>query len=166
MNVDGLPGVRFTNLELEGNDSMYVYVSVNIDPNTNQLPFIVRDSIQIQTNGKTIFQQLEAWGQNARYIRSQYITENTTWNKNLPYVILGGIRVDTFATLQIEPGTRIYMNADAPIIIDGSLIVNGTKKDSVVFQGNRLDEPYKNFPGAWPGIIFRESSKKIGRAHV
>lgn len=159
MNVDGLPGTKFTNLEIEGNDSMYVFVSVNIDPNANQLPFIIRDSIQIQANGKTIFQQLEAWGQNARYLRAQYITENTVWNKELPYVILGGIRVDTFASLKIEPGTRIYLNADAPMIIDGQLIVNGTKKDSVIFQGNRLDEPYKNFPGSWPGIIFRESSK-------
>ena len=159
MNVDGLPGTRFNKLEIEGNDSLYVFVSVNVDPNTNRLPFIIRDSIQIQSNGKTIFQQLEAWGQNARYIRAQYITENTTWNKDLPYVILGGLRVDTFATLQIEAGTQIYLNADAPMIIDGKLIVAGTKKDSVVFQGNRLDEPYKNFPGSWPGIIFRESSK-------
>jgi hypothetical protein len=77
----------------------------------------------------------------------------------LPYVILGGVLVDTFATLQIEPGTRIYLNADAPMIIDGQLVVNGTKKDSIVFQGNRLDAPYKDFPGSWPGIIFRESSK-------
>jgi hypothetical protein len=159
MNVDGLPGTRFSNLEIEGNDSLYVFVSVNINPNNNQLPFIIRDSIQIQANGKTIFQQLEAWGQNARYLRSQYITENTTWNKDLPYVILGGLRVDTFARLQLEPGTRVYLNADAPMIIDGTLKVNGTKKDSIVFQGNRLDEPYKDFPGSWPGIIFRESSK-------
>jgi hypothetical protein len=69
------------------------------------------------------------------------------------------VLVDTFATLEIEPGTRIYLNADAPMIIDGTLIAKGTKKDSIVFQGNRLDEPYRNFPGAWPGIIFRESSK-------
>jgi hypothetical protein len=160
MNVDGLPGSLFSNLEIEGNDSMYVFVSVNINPNTDQLPFIIKDSIQVIADGKSRFQQLEAWGQNARYIRGEYITENTTWNKDLPYVILGGLLVDTFATLQIEPGTRIYLNADAPMIIDGTLIAKGTKRDSIVFQGNRLDEPYKNFPGSWPGIIFRERSKE------
>ncbi|MFN9709832.1 MAG: hypothetical protein ACK55K_00280 [Bacteroidota bacterium] len=160
MNVDGLPGTKFDNIEIEGNDSMYVFVSVNVNPNTDQLPFIIKDSIQVSADGKTRFLQLEAWGQNARYIRSQFIKQNTIWNKDLPYVILGGVLVDTFATLQIEPGTRIYLNADAPMIIDGSLIVKGTKKDSVVFQGNRLDEPYRNFPGSWPGIIFRESSKE------
>ena len=159
MNVDGLPGTRFGDIDIEGNDSLYVFVSVNVNPNTNQLPFIIRDSIQISSNGTVRYQQLEAWGQNARYIRGKYITENTTWDKELPYVILGGVLVDTFATLEIEPGTRIYLNADAPMIIDGTLIAKGTKKDSIVFQGNRLDEPYRNFPGSWPGIIFRESSK-------
>ena len=159
MNVDGLPGTRFENVEIESNDSLYVFVTVNVNPNTRQLPFIIRDSIQITANGKTIFQQLEAWGQNARYIRGKFIFENTTWNDDLPYVILGGVLVDTFATLTIEPGTRIYLNADAPMIVDGTLIAKGTKKDSIVFQSNRLDEPYRNFPGSWPGIIFRGSSK-------
>jgi hypothetical protein len=159
MNVDGSPGTKFANLEIEGNDSLYVFISANVNPNADKLPFIIRDSIQISANGKNVFQQLEAWGQNARYIKSQYIVNDTTWDKELPYVILGGVLVDTFATLRIEPGTRIYLNANAPMIIDGSLIAKGNKKDSIVFQGNRLDEPYRNYPGSWPGIIFRESSK-------
>jgi hypothetical protein len=81
-------------------------------------------------------------------------------------VILGGVLIDTLATLQIEPGTRIYLNADAPLVVDGTLLAKGTKKDSIVFQGNRLDEPYRNFPGAWPGIIFRGSSQKNQLEHV
>ncbi len=159
MNVDGSPGIKFQNLEIEGNDSLYVFVTANVNPSSAQLPFIIRDSIQISANGKNIFQQLEAWGQNARYIKAQYILNDTFWDKKLPYVILGGVLVDTFATLKIEPGTRIYLNADAPMIIDGTIVAKGTKKDSILFQGNRLDEPYRNFPGSWPGIIFRGSSK-------
>jgi hypothetical protein len=159
MNVDGTPGTSISNLELEGNDSMYVFVSVNINPNTDLLPFLIRDSIKIQANGFTLFKQLEAWGQNARYLRNGKITSSQTWNKNLPYVILGGLVIDTNATLTIGPGTRIHLNADAPLIIDGTLLVNGSKADSVVFQGNRLDEPYRDFPGSWPGMYFRGSSK-------
>jgi hypothetical protein len=39
--------------------------------------------------------------------------------------------------------------------------VNGEKYDStrVYFSGDRLDEPYKDFPGGWPGIYFRGSSR-------
>jgi hypothetical protein len=159
MNVDGTPGSSFSNVEIEGNDSMYVFVSVNINPNSDLLPFLIRDSVKIQANGSTSFKQLEAWGQNARYIRNQKLTTTQTWTNELPYVILGGVLIDTNVTLTIQPGTRIHLNADAPMIIDGTLIVNGSKADSVVFQGNRLDEPYRNFPGSWPGLYFRGSSK-------
>lgn len=159
MNVDGTPGTSFSNVEIEGNDSMYVFVSVNINPNSDLLPFLIRDSVKIQANGTTSFKQLEAWGQNARYIRNQKLTTSQTWTRELPYVILGGVLIDTNVTLTIQPGTRIHLNADAPMIIDGTLIVNGSKADSVVFQGNRLDEPYRNFPGSWPGLYFRGSSK-------
>jgi hypothetical protein len=159
INTDGTPGTQFTNLEIEGNDSMYVFVSVNINPNASNQAFLIRDSIKIEWNGNQTFKQLEAWGQNARYLRNTIYKTNTTWNKDLPYVVLGGLIVDTNAVLTIEKGTRIYLNADAPMIVDGTLIINGTKTDSVVFKSNRLDDPYRDFPGSWPGIYFRGNSK-------
>jgi hypothetical protein len=41
------------------------------------------------------------------------------------------------------------------------LQVNGSKDtiDRVYFSGDRLDEPYKNYPAAWPGIYFGTTSK-------
>jgi hypothetical protein len=74
-------------------------------------------------------------------------------------VLLGGFRVDTNATLTLEPGCRIYSHADSPIFIDGTLIANGTKENTVIFTGDRLDENYRDFPASWPGIYFRGSSK-------
>lgn len=158
MNVDGSQGTQFTNIEIAGNDSMYVFVRVNVNPNADNQPFVMRDSIKLQWNGNTTFKQLEAWGQNANYIRSTILQGNTNWIKDKPYVILGGMIVDTNAVLTIQQGTRIHLNADAPFIVDGTLIINGTKSDSVVFRSNRLDDPYRDYPGAWPGIYFRGSS--------
>jgi hypothetical protein len=158
MNVDGSQGIQFTNIEIAGNDSMYVFVRVNVNPNADNQPFVMRDSIKLQWNGNTTFKQLEAWGQNANYIRSTILRGNITWTKDKPYVILGGMIVDTNAVLTIRQGTRIHLNADAPFIVDGTLIINGTKTDSVVFRSNRLDDPYRDYPGAWPGIYFRGSS--------
>lgn len=158
MNVDGSQGVQFNNIELAGNDSMYVFVRVNVNPNADNQPFVMRDSIKLQWNGNTAFKQLEAWGQNANYIRSSILQGNITWTKDKPYVILGGMIVDTNAVLTIQQGARIHLNADAPFIVDGTLIINGTKTDSVVFRSNRLDDPYRDYPGAWPGIYFRGSS--------
>ncbi|HXB95035.1 MAG TPA: hypothetical protein VNU70_07745, partial [Puia sp.] len=90
----------------------------------------------------------------------QVLTGNTTWSNTLPYVILGGLQVDTNATLTISAGCKVYFHADAPLLVDGTLLVNGDHYDStrVYFRGDRLDQPYTNFPGSWPGIYFRGAS--------
>lgn len=161
MNVDGLPGTQFSDVEIAANDSLYVFVSVNINPNAANLPFLVQDSILVSYNGNSRFIQLQAFGQNAIFLRNQKITGSVTWTNTLPYVILGGIQVDTTATLTIQKGTRIYLHADAAFIVDGTLMTNGEKYDStrIVFRGDRLDDPYRDYPAAWPGIWFRGQSK-------
>ena len=161
MNVDGSATTESTGIEIEANDSVYVFVQVNVDPAVGKLPFIIRDSIQISYNGNDRLVQLEAWGQNAHFLREKVISSNETWTNDLPYVIQGYLYVDADQTLTIEKGCRIYVHADAPIIIDGTLKVNGEKDtiDRVYFRGDRLDDPYKDFPAAWPGIYFRTDSK-------
>ena len=159
ININGVPATHVSDVELAANDSLYVFVTVHIDPNLSGLPFIVKDSIEINYNGNNRFVQLEAYGQNANFLRNGVIRENRTWSNNLPYVILGSLQVDTSITLTIEPGCRIYSHANAPILIDGTLIINGTKEQPVVFTGDRLDEDYKDLPASWPGIYFREFSK-------
>ncbi|HEX7844874.1 MAG TPA: choice-of-anchor Q domain-containing protein [Chitinophagaceae bacterium] len=161
INVDGIIGPEVTDLEVEANDSVYVFVQVNLNQNTANLPFIVRDSIQVSYNGKNRLVQLEAWGQNAHFFREKEINANETWNNDLPYVILGYLYVAPNQTLTINKGCRIYVHGNAPLVIDGSLQVNGLKDtvDRVYFQGDRLDDPYKNFPASWPGIYFGTNSK-------
>lgn len=160
INVDGTTGPEVTDIEIGANDSVYVFAQVTIDPNSANLPFIVRDSIQVSYNGRQRLVQLEAWGQNAHFFRDKQVLTNETWNNDLPYVILGYLYIDTSITLTINKGCRIYVHADAPILVDGSLQVLGEKDtaDRVYFQGDRLDEPYRDFPAAWPGIYFLESS--------
>ncbi|MBK8609770.1 MAG: hypothetical protein IPL84_07425 [Chitinophagaceae bacterium] len=159
MNVDGAAVNEFNDLDIEATDSIYVFVSVNINPNAANLPFIVSDSILINYNGNNRFVQLQAFGQNANFLRNRVITGNVVWTNTLPYVILGSIRIDTTASLTILPGCKIYSHADAPFIVDGNLTVNGTYADRVVFTGDRLDEGYKDLPASWPGIYFRGSSQ-------
>jgi len=159
MNVDGAATTEVNNLDIEANDSIYVFVSVTINPGAANLPFIVSDSILINYNGNNRYVQLQAYGQNANFLSNRVITGNVTWTNNLPYVILGSIRVDTTATLTIQPGCKIYSHADAPFIVDGTLTVNGTQAANVVFAGDRLDNDYRDLPAGWPGIYFRGSSK-------
>ncbi len=160
LNVDGTPGINFNDIEIDRNDSIYAFVTVFINPTSANLPFIVRDSIKITYNGNTKFVQLDAFGQNANFLRNRRITSDTTWNNNLPFVILDGLTVNAGRMLTISKGTKIYVHADAPIIVNGTIKAIGEKYDStrIVFQGDRLDEPYKTYPGSWPGILFTSQS--------
>jgi hypothetical protein len=161
INIDGIATTASSNIEIEANDSIYVFVQVNINPNAANLPFVIRDSIQVSYNGNKRLVQLEAWGQNAHFFRNKEITADDIWNNDLPYVILGYLHVNANKKLTINKGCHIYVHADAPIIVDGTLLVNGLKDivNRVYFNGDRLDEPYKNYPASWPGIYFSAGSK-------
>jgi hypothetical protein len=104
--------------------------------------------------------------QNAIFLKKQKLTGDRTWNKTLPYVIVGGIQLDTNATLNISAGTKIFLHADAPFLVDGTLITHGTKDDPVVFSGDRLDMDYKDLPASWPGIFFRSTSENNSLKHT
>lgn len=168
INADGSEGPTVNDLEIAANDSLYVFVTVKVDPDDAKLPFVVQDSVRISFNGNEKWVQLQAWGQNANFFREKIITSDTTWRNEKPYVILGGILVAPGVTLSIEQGTKIYLHADAPFIVDGSLVATGKKYDStkVVFAGDRLDEFYRDLPASWPGIYFRETSTNNVFTHV
>lgn len=161
MNVDGVPGTDFSNIELNANDSMYVFVKVTIDPSITNQPFVVNDSITITYNGNTVIKQLEAYGQNANFINAPAIAANTTWTNEKPYVILNTITVNEGITLTLEKGTRVYCNATAGFVVNGNLICNGDVGDSnnIIFRGDRLDAEYRDLPAGWPGLTFGVGSQ-------
>jgi hypothetical protein len=160
INVDGLPGPEVRDLELGGHDSLYIYVSVTIQPSAANQPFVVQDSIEITWNGNRLWVQLDAFGQNARFLRNHTVRGTETWDNTLPYVLLDGLTVDTTATLHIQQGTKIYSHANAPFLVNGKLVVNGDRYDStrVIFTGDRRDDPYRDFPASWPGLQFSNVS--------
>ena len=159
LNIDGVFSNNVQNVEIEANDSMYVFVQVNVNPNASNTPFIIKDSIEITFNGNKHFVQLQAYGQNAIFLKKEVIKGNTTWTNDLPYVIVGSVQVDTNAILNIEAGTKIYLHADAPFLVDGTLKAVGTNQSRIVFSGDRMDEDYKDLPASWPGIFFRNTSE-------
>jgi hypothetical protein len=158
ININGIAANQLSNIEIAANDSIYVFVSVTINPNSNNLPFIISDSISVNYNGNEKFVQLQAYGQNAHFLNNQIIEGNVTWTNDLPYVILGSLQIDTTATLNINAGCKIYTHADAPILVDGTMKINGEKNNEVIFNGDRLDADYKDLPASWPGIYFRSTS--------
>jgi hypothetical protein len=96
--------------------------------------------------------KLIAYGQDVHLINSRIISTEV-WENDKPYLIYNSMAVDTGQTLTINEGTRIYFHNLSNMIIWGTLLVNGTKENPVLFQNDRLEEFYDIIPGQW-GTIF------------
>jgi len=160
LNLNGLAGSRFDDLVIEKTDSLYGWIQVNIDPTLASLPFVVRDSVLIEFNGKTQKIQLEAWGRNAVFIRNRTIVQSESWSPDKPYVILGRLTIAPNVTLTLQPGTQLFMHADAALVVNGTIQALGEADPArrIRIQGDRLDEPYRDLPAAWPGIFLQPGS--------
>jgi hypothetical protein len=162
MNIDGEATKDIQNIEIAANDSIYVFVALTVNPTSGNLPFIVNDAVEVMLNGQQSEVKLEAYGQDAHYIKDT-ILMSQFWENDKPYVLSRFVYLDSTSTLNIQKGCRIYMHQDCNFYIGGTLNVFGTKQDSVIFQGDRLDRDYfgyKDYPGEWRGIRFLRTSEK------
>ena len=158
INVDGASGLRFSDLEIAPQDSMYVFVEATLDPNSSDEILRIQDSIVFEANGNIQDVDLVAWGQDVHMIGEGIIDQNTTWPADKPYLIIDYLYVDSLASLTIDPGVKVYLHKDAMVWVDGSMQVNGTLEEPVWFGGDRLEEFYDHIPGQWGLIYFSGSS--------
>lgn len=156
--VNGTEPNNSEDLLILGKDSILILIEVFINPQDENSPYLVNDSILFETNG--IIQQVKliAWGQDANYLGGIILACNTTWTNERPYVIYNSILVDTLCRLNIEQGTKIFGSKGAFIFVKGKLIAEGTSEKRIVFRNDRLDLAYEHIPGQWGGILFLEGS--------
>ncbi|MEA3495297.1 MAG: hypothetical protein U9R42_04605 [Bacteroidota bacterium] len=159
INIDGEPTTKITDYTLLPNDSIYIFVDVTINPDDPDLLFIEKDSITFLTNGNMQDIKLVAWGQDAHFFRDSMLTGNIVWENDKPYVISNHIGVDENSVLNIKEGVEIYSDTRSAIFVWGTLNVEGSIDEPVLFRGLRLDEYYDDIPGQWYGIYFIRESK-------
>jgi hypothetical protein len=164
INIDGLPGIAFSNISIPGRDSLFVFVDVTLDPNNLAQPGIVTDSILFNTNGNIQDVDLAAFGWDADFTFPTvfnnpigpytFLDCNITWTSAEPHVIYGWAVVPDGCTLTIEEGTNVYSHKNSGIIVDegGTLIVNGTPLNPVTFASDRLEDFYEEQAGEWNSI--------------
>lgn len=151
LNVNGIVGNEIYDLELEAKDSIYIFVEVTIDPNGQNLPMVVQDSIEFTTNTNFQDVKLIAYGQDFTLIKGE-VLETQTWTAERPYLVYDYAYVDSTSTLTIEPGARIYFHKDAGLYVRGTLIANGTFENQIQFQADRLEPSYEDIPDQWNGV--------------
>lgn len=160
LNIDGFSGNHLRDIEIPAQDSIFGFIEITVKngSNSSNLPFFVSEQLVFETN--TNIQKIEvlAFGQNAHFYVDSVLTGNLTWNDDLPYVIYGGILVDSLSSLTINSGVKIYMHNNAIILSKGTLKINGALQDSVTIQGDRRESQFYNEPGQWNGIQFLPGS--------
>lgn len=151
INVDGLSGTNFSGIELEANDSLFIFVEVTIDPNNATNPLIVEDQIRFNTNGTDQFVQLVAWGQDA-YFHNRDLNSGT-WPNDKPHVVYGYAAINEGQSLTIQANTDIYLHKGAVLWCHkGILNIEGTYGAEVTLQGDRLEASYDDVSGQYFGI--------------
>ena len=157
LNVNGEMQNEVFDVEVPANDSIYIFVEVTIDPNGQNLPMVVQDSIEFTTNANIQDIQLIAYGQDFVPIRAITL-ETTTFTADKPYLIYDYALIDSASVLTIEPGARIYFHKGAGLYVKGTVEANGTFQQPIFFLPDRLESEYEDIPDQWSGIVLFSGS--------
>lgn len=186
LNVDGIPGKIFSDIDILAKDSIYIFIETTINYNEVINP-IYQDKIIFDTGNnsqnvtlitlvkdahflfpsknadglvETITTGIDATGEPTK-INGFYLDNNTTFTNKKPYVIYGYCAVAENKILTIEAGANIHFHSNSGLIInkDATLIVEGTINNQVIFEGDRLEPEFSNIPGQWGALWLRAGSK-------
>jgi len=159
LNVDGIRGDEFHNVEIRGNDSIYIFIEAYLDEMEQDTPTLLEDRLEFETNGVSQSVLLSAWGQDVIRINGDTIYRNTLFNSSKPYLVYDTLFVSPGVTLSFGPGTTMLFHDKAALRCAGRIFANGTAEAPVTFRGDRLDRvvgktSFDVMSGQWGGVIF------------
>ena len=174
VNVDGEQDLeRLQSIQINGNDSMFVFIRVKIDNTHQNTPLLLTNQIHFHLhNGNTQTVHLEAYAQEVIRIgykgcgRTNMATYHFTATK--PYLIFDTLVVN--GSITMDAGTTIYMHNGACIYGLGDMTCNGRLDAPILIRGDRLDQlfdsvPYLYASGSWNGIYLQTESNNNYELH-
>lgn len=163
INVDGKPGISFTNIPLRKKDSLFIFVEVA--PNTSNTEAIAEDRIQIETLVAKQHITLLSVVQDVEFFVStkdnpKILTQNTTWTSTKAKIIYGDLKLADGKSLTIAEGSKVYFHKNANLKIgkNAQLIANGNLGKEVIFRGDRNDTKHDSLPLNWGGIQLEQGA--------
>jgi hypothetical protein len=185
ISVDGIAGESFQNIDILAKDSIFLFVETTIDytsvtnpiytdkiifdTGNNQqevdLVTLVQDATFIYPGKNAISMKIDSLTLNGKptTIKGRFLTDSElTFTNTKPYVIYGYAAIPANKIATIQAGAKLYFHNNSGLIVDeeGSLKVNGTINNKVVFEGDRLEHRFNNTPGQWGTIWMRAGSKE------
>jgi len=163
INLDGVSGNTFTNVEIPSKDSLFLFVELTASEQGINQPFMLNDAIIFQSEGKQKEIVLEAFSQDVVIWRGKNIQSDTILTADKPFLIYDSLVVAKDVTLTIGEGATFYMHNKANVIVHGTVKAIGKQMAPITFRGDRLDEiwtdlPYDLNPGQWGTIRLTASS--------
>mgnify|MGYP006079511809 CR=1 FL=1 len=183
LNVDGIPGKVFENIDILAKDSIFIFVetTINISDVTNplytdrilfdtglnkqdvDLVTLVQDANFIYPGRDPFTMKIDSltFNNQPTSIRGRFLTNNELTFTNIkPTVIYGYAAVPSNRELVITSGAKVYFHDNSGLIIDkeASLKVAGTLNEKVIFEGDRLENSFGEIPGQWGTIWLRAGS--------
>ena len=146
LNVDGMAGKVFENIELLANDSLFIFVetTINISDFANGNQFLYTDAIEFDNGSNQQKVALVTLVQDAIFLYPQKFDDGTietllldiddegnetrvegfflddselNWTNEKPYLIYGYATVGQNKTLTIDAGARVHFHANSGIIV-------------------------------------------------
>lgn len=164
LNVDGMTGREFSDVEIRSNDSIFVLVAATLPENDSDTPVRVEASLDFTVNGLTSSVVLAASGQDVRRLRGETLNENTRFDSRRPYQIYDSLVVSEGAALTLAAGTTLCFHDKSMLIVRGTLISEGTPEAPVTMAGDRTgnvvgDISFDIMSRQWTGVFFTATSK-------
>lgn len=171
INVDGVKGEEFHDVDIRGGDSIYVFVECKVDEALSDELVKVVDKIEFVTNGVTQHVVLQAWGQDVIILRGDTIYDDMRLSAEHPYVVYDTLVVAQGATLTVDPGVQLLFHNHAALRVYGRLDAVGTPEKPIIMRGDRLDNvvgeiSFDIMSGQWGGVIFSYGSYDNEMAYV
>ncbi|MEZ4779296.1 MAG: hypothetical protein R2786_07945 [Flavobacteriaceae bacterium] len=144
LNVDGIPGKVFEDVQIMAKDSIFIFIETTVDvtTQTNNTQFLYTDQILFDSGGNEQKVELVTLIQDAVFLYPERFPDGTTETLNLgtaeepvliegyflddpeltftnekPYVIYGYAAVAPGKTLIIQPGARIHFHEVSGILV-------------------------------------------------
>lgn len=171
LNVDGTKGEVIENIEIRGEDSIFVFVESRLDPTGMKDPVEIKDNIEFVTNGVTQHVRLHAWAQDAILFKNEVLDKDMHLNAGVPYIVYDTLTVAQGVTLTIDPGASLMFHDKGVLRVLGTLDARGTKDKQINLRGDRLDHvvgqiDYDIMADQWDGVIIEDGSYGNELAYV
>lgn len=170
INVDGISGERFSDVDIRGKDSIFVFVEATLPEGAAPLSDY-EAAVDFTTNGVTSSVIIAAKGQNVVRLEAEVIEEDMHFTSRLPYQIYDSLVVAPGATLTMEAGTQLCFHDKATLIVRGRLLSEGTVEEPVNICGDRTGNVVGNISfdimsRQWTGVFFTPTSQGNALNHT